>query len=130
MVARSAIGYYFVRRVASFSRHCADRATAQSNPLPTPMTPASTFAPATQSLRPAPPSAPQQEVPIGGTMFASNFLARPPRVTHAKPPSTTVGQNTLEAYPRSYQASAELIQAENPVKEAPPYYSYNAAHNV
>lgn len=114
IVVSSAIGYYFARRVASFSRYCAERAAALLNPTPTPMAPISTFTPA-------------------GTVFASNFPSHSVYATHATPApnqASVQSPNNLVVYPQSYQASADSIQTGEKVGEAPSYYNSNASRAV
>ncbi|QRW03142.1 tetraspanin family protein [Ceratobasidium sp. AG-Ba] len=81
MVIRSSITYYFVRRVGSFSRYCAERAAGLSNPSSTPMAPIPTFDSEAKSLHSSPSMAPLRyddpSTTPSGTMFASNFSTRP-----------------------------------------------------
>ncbi|KAF8605993.1 hypothetical protein BDV93DRAFT_506584 [Ceratobasidium sp. AG-I] len=134
MIIRSFIGYYFMRRMSSFSRYCAERAEPQhSHTSSTPMAPVSTFVPVNRNAQ-----------PVAGTMFASNFSApggyeSRPRQPHngSTPAPQQVGfpahnQNLSPqgGYPQAYQASADSLQSTAKVEEAPAYYNTTAEKAV
>ena len=122
----------FVRRMSSFSRHCAERAESQFSSS-TQMAPTSTSAPVNRNGQ-----------PVVGTMFASNFPSqgvyepRPRQPHNASTP--TPGQVNFPAqnqslspqgaYPQAYQASADSLQSTAKVEEAPAYYNMAAEKAV
>lgn len=128
-VIRNIIGFYFTRRVASFSRHCSERV---NSPATTQMTPMSgSTSKSAVSATYAPP------VPVGGTMFASNFpgaVQRQPYEAQTPAPGQAAfnsqGLNVQGGYPAPYQASAESIQGAEKVQEAPSYLNAGIAKAV
>ncbi|KAF8605991.1 hypothetical protein BDV93DRAFT_521316 [Ceratobasidium sp. AG-I] len=129
MIIRSSIGYYFVRRMSSFSRHCAEHAESQLSPSAQ-MAPASTSAPANPNGQ-----------PVVGSMFASNFPSHGTYESHPRQPhnaSTPAPEQTgfpahnqnlspQGAYP---QASSDSLQSTAKVGEAPAYYNTAAEKAV